>query len=249
LTAVSSVLQDPVEESRRILAAAEERGLLLRAVGGIAVALRAPSVRQLDPPRTYHDIDFATRGGSTPAVSDAFVALGYRASERFNKLNGSERLLFHDPGGRRIDVFVDRLRMCHTLEFGDRLGQEPLTVTLADLALSKLQIVEMTARDGQDLLALFADHPLVDARGDGIDTERIVAVCSTDWSWWRTVTDNLRTLRDRWTAGQSALERLAAQRAISLDQLLDEAPKSLAWRMRARLGAHKRWYDLPEEVR
>ncbi len=246
---MSSVLQDPVEETRRILAVADERGLLLRAVGGIAIALRSPSVRQLDPPREYHDIDLATRGGSSSAVTDAFVALGYRAADRFNKLNGSERLLFRDPAGRRVDVFVDRLRMCHTLEFGNRLGQDSLTLTLADLALSKLQIIEMTPRDGQDLLALFADHPLADHDDDGIGTDRIVDLCSADWSWWRTVTDNLRTLRDRWSAGRSALERAAAPRAASMLTRLDEAPKTLAWRMRARLGAHKRWYDLPEEVR
>jgi hypothetical protein len=249
LIVMSSVLPDPVEETRRILAAADERGVLLRAIGGVAVALRAPSVRQLDPPRGYHDIDLATRGGSSAAVTDAFAALGYDASDRFNKLNGSERLLFHDPDGRRVDVFVDRLRMCHTLEFGDRLGQEPLTLTLADLALSKLQIIEMTPRDGQDLLALFADHALADRDADGIGADRIVDLCSGDWAWWRTVTDNLRALHDRWSGGESPLEQAAAARAASLLELLDESPKSVAWRMRARLGAHKRWYDLPEEVR
>lgn len=243
------MLQDPVEEARRILAAGDERRLLLRAIGGIAIALRAPSVRQLDPPRTYHDIDLATQGGASPAVADLFVDLGYSASVRFNKLNGSERLLFHDPHGRRVDVFVDRLRMCHTLEFGSRLGDDPLTLTLADLALTKLQIVEMTVRDSQDLLALFADHALSDRAADGIATDRIVAVCTTDWSWWRTVTDNLRGLVERWSAGGSALERAAVPRVSSLLQRLDEAPKSLAWRVRARLGAHKRWYELPEEVR
>lgn len=246
---MSSVLQDPVEEARRILAAGNERGLVLRAIGGIAIALRAPSVRHLDPPRTYHDIDLATQGGASPAVTDLFVDLGYSASDRFNKLNGSERLLFHDPDGRRVDVFVDRLRMCHTLEFGSRLGDDPLTLSLADLALSKLQIVEMTPRDSQDLLALFADHPLADQAADGIGTDRIVALCATDWSWWRTVTDNLRALLERWSVGGSALEQAAAPRVVSLLQQLDEAPKTLAWRMRARLGAHKRWYELPEEVR
>ncbi len=246
---MSSVLKHPVEETERILAAADERGLLLRAIGGIAIALRAPSVRRLHPPRTYHDIDLATHGGASSAVTDLFVALGYTASDRFNKLNGSERLLFHDEHGRRVDVFVDRLRMCHTLEFGSRLADEPVTLSLADLALSKLQIIEMTPRDGQDLLALFADHPLGEHAADGIDVDRIVAVCATDWSWWRTVTDNLRSFADRWSAAQSGLERAAAPRVASLLQRLDDAPKTLGWRMRARLGAHKRWYELPEEVR
>lgn len=246
---MAPVLENPVAETRRIVAVADDRGLLLRALGGIAIALRSPSVRELEPPRIYHDIDLAARGGSSSAISSVFADLGYAASDRFNKLNGSERLLFHDPRGRRVDVFVDRLRMCHTLEFGSRLADEPLTLTLADLALSKLQIVEMTPRDGQDLLALFGDHPLTERANEGIEIGRIVSLCSSDWAWWRTVTDNLRSLGERWSPDRSPLERAAAVRTGELLRRLEDAPKSPAWRGRAWIGPRKRWYDLPEEVR
>ena len=30
---------------------------------------------------------------------------------------------------------------------------------------------------------------------------------------------------------------------------LEDAPKSSGWRLRARLGERKRWYELPEEAR
>jgi hypothetical protein len=36
-----------------------------------------------------------------------------------------------------------------------------------------------------------------------------------------------------------------------LDELLDRIeaePKSRGWRLRARIGERKRWYELPEEV-
>lgn len=240
---------DPVEEARRILREAEAAGVVLRAVGGVAIALRSPSVVELDPPRTYHDIDLAGRGGSSPAIGAFLTSLGYEAADRFNKLNGSERLLFHDPGGRRIDVFIDRLRMCHTLELADRLAIDPMTLTPADLLLSKLQIVEITPRDIQDILALLSDHPLVEGRGGGIDIGRIRAVCTTDWAWWRTVTANLGALRDAWLAGVSDRERVAAESAAVLLLDLEEAPKSAAWRARSWLGERKRWYELPEEVR
>jgi hypothetical protein len=31
-------------------------------------------------------------------------------------------------------------------------------------------------------------------------------------------------------------------------QRIEEAPKSRAWKLRAKIGERKRWYDLPEEV-
>jgi len=34
-----------------------------------------------------------------------------------------------------------------------------------------------------------------------------------------------------------------------LRRALDEAPKSLRWKLRARVGERVLWYELPEEVR
>jgi hypothetical protein len=43
---------------------------------------------------------------------------------------------------------------------------------------------------------------------------------------------------------QTILERLAA-----LKLGLEQAPKSMRWRMRDRVGERVQWYELPEEVR
>jgi hypothetical protein len=34
-----------------------------------------------------------------------------------------------------------------------------------------------------------------------------------------------------------------------LSRAMQEAPKSTGWKLRARIGERKRWYDLPEEAR
>lgn len=250
---------DPVEATRRILAAAESMRVPVRAIGGVGIALRAPSVGRLRPPRTYHDLDLAGRPPRAP-LEALLVELGYEPSVRFNTMNGSERLLFHDRSGRRVDVFLDTLRMCHVLPFGSRLELEPDTLPLADLALSKLQIVELTERDGQDLAALFADHGLTDGPG-GIDRRRIAQVCAADWGWWRTVDGNLARLADAWRAtaaapgdpaapdDPAAILGLAAARAEGLRTDLAAAPKTAAWRLRAAIGERRRWYEEPEEIR
>jgi hypothetical protein len=262
-----------VAEARRIVEAAAAIGMPMRVVGGVGIALVAPTIRRLQPPRTYHDIDLAARPGSA-ATGRLMAALGYGAASEFNAINGSERLLFHDPAGRRVDVFVDTIRMCHVLHFRDRLEAWPLTLTAADLLLSKLQIVELTDRDTQDVLALLADHELTEAEDHGIDLRRIRALCGTDWGWWRTVDDNLERLVERWAhatadgdrtvarLGTAASERplasdgsladaamVALDRARALRAALAHAPKSIGWRVRAVVGPRVRWYELPEEVR
>ena len=52
-----------------------------------------------------------------------------------------------DANRRRLDVFLDRFEMCHQLDLRDRLGLEPPTLPLADLLLTKLQVVETTDKD------------------------------------------------------------------------------------------------------
>jgi hypothetical protein len=252
-----TTLADPSAEARRIVEAADAAGLPIRVVGGVGVALIAPTVGQLRPIRTYHDIDLVAPARA-PAIARSMAALGYGASTEFNALNGAERMLFHDPGGRRIDVFIDTLRMCHELPFRERLTAWPLTLSPADLLLSKLQIVELTDRDAQDVLALLADHALTEADGEGIDVRRIREVCGRDWGWWRTVDDNLAALIPRWEqAGNDAVAAgappeaasTALMRARDLRTSLAAAPKSVGWRLRAVVGARLRWYDSPEEVR
>ena len=252
-----TVLADPVDEGRRIIEAFSDAGRIIRAVGGVGVALIAPTIGRLEPRRTYHDIDLVAPAGSA-TITRSMTALGYGPALPFNTLNGSERLLFHDPGGRRIDVFIDTLRMCHELSFRDRLASEawPWTPAPADLLLSKLQIVEMTGRDVQDVLALLADHELVESDRDGIGLPRIREVCGNDWGWWRTIDDNLGRLIARWSqptaAGESApvgVRSVALDRVRALRVALATCRKSLGWRARAAAGTRVRWYELPEEVR
>lgn len=254
---MTDIPADPVAEAGRILDAARAAGVVLRAVGGVAIRLRAPSVAHLLPPRDYHDIDLAGQRGASDRVTKVLESLGYEGARRFNTMNGRERLMFWDPiNGRRVDVFLDDLRMCHRLAFRDRLEVDDLTLPLADLALMKLQIVQLTERDGQDLTALLADHPLADADGDGISLARILTICAADWGWWRTVTRNLDRLIAEWQdtteAGPPAQRGMVSQattRARLLREHLDHVPKTWSWKLRAAIGERRVWYELPEEIR
>ena len=77
--------------------------------------------------------------------------------------------------------------MCHRLDLRDRLDLHPETLSLADLLLTKLQVVETTEKDLVDMATLLSDHALTEDER-GINIEYIAGIASSDWGWWRTIT-------------------------------------------------------------
>ena len=106
-------------------------------------------------------------------------------------------MYFNAPSGRPVDVMVDRLSMCHTLDFKPSFGSASTTLAPADLLLSKLQIVELNAKDAHDIFHLLSGLRVGrDSARPSIDPDRFGAVLATDWGWWRTVTGSLAKLPD-----------------------------------------------------
>ena len=140
--------------------------------------------------------------------------------------------------------------MSHQIPFGDRLALEPVTVPLAELLLTKLQIVELNEKDVRDALALLHDHPVEESDGDAINGAQIARLCASDWGLWRTFTANLSALEEhigRYDLPERA-SSASAERVQRLQERIEEEPKPFGWRMRAKIGDRKRWYELPEEV-
>jgi hypothetical protein len=245
---MSHAAADVVAEGRRLLDAAGAE-VPLRLLGGAAIAIRTPAL----PPalaREYGDLDFVAAPGTTTAVSRLFAGAGYVADTAFNTLQGKRRLIFYDESGRKADVFVGSFEMCHRVPVAERLELEPLTLPLAELLVTKLQIVELNDKDVRDALALLAAHAVEERDGDAVNAGRVAALCAGDWGLWRTLTANLREVAER--APDYGLDAAAgAAVGAGVERLLarvDAEPKSRAWRLRARVGERVRWYELPEDV-
>ena len=217
----------------------------LRLLGGIAVALRSPSASREPLRRSYKDIDCITRAHHRQSVTRLFEAAGYVPNVQFNTLHAPDRLIFGGPQrGWTLDVFVDAVAMCHRLELAHRLTLDRDTLTIADLLLLKLQAVERSERDCKDVLALLIDHPIAP---DGIDGEYIAGLLASDWGWWRTATGTLDWV-ERFRQALSGLDTtVAGARIAELRSLIDAAPKTRRWKLRARVGERVRWYDEPDE--
>lgn len=248
--AMAGPLGDAVSESRRLVAAANDRGLLVRALGGVAVCLQAPAGELLIP-RVCGDIDLATRREGRRTVADLLAAAGYVGDQMFNALHGSRRLLFYDEANRRkLDVFVGEFSMCHVIPLMDRLEREPLTIPLAELLLTKLQIVQLNERDQRDIYNLTYHHHVSDTGGTGIEADYIAELCSRDWGLWRTTRATIEQCQAN-LAGYSLPEEAGSvirERLEHLWKRVEAAPKTTRWRLRSRVGDRVKWYEQPEET-
>ncbi|MDG6996110.1 MAG: hypothetical protein JRN52_09305 [Nitrososphaerota archaeon] len=245
--------QDAVAEARRLVAAAEGRGVTLRLLGGIAFRLRSPSSLSANLSRHYVDIDFIGLRNQRKHIQNMFTDLGYQPRTTFNAMNGHTRLIFNDiERERRVDIFLNVFEMCHKFDFTNRLTIDKTTLPLADLLLTKLQVYEITEREYRDVIAFLKDNQLGDRDGpDTINQSYISKLCSDDWGLYRTVTLNLDRISKSLSGYLNNLDEqaLVDAKINDLRKTLEEHEKSFSWKLRAKVGEKVKWYQLPEADR
>jgi len=234
-----------------VMSASDEGGVGARLLGGIAIRLHSPEGLHPAFERSYKDIDLVAPRRSSKDLSRLLTAMGYEANTVFNATNGNRRLLFYDNANeRQLDVFLGTFEMCHAIPLGDRLDVDPLTVPLAELLLTKLQVVQLNEKDRRDSLALLFHHMISDHDEDTVNGARVADLLAADWGLWRTTTMNLAKARDatpEYALADDERQRLL-DRIAELEAMIEAAPKSTKWKLRDRVGDRKRWYEEPDEV-
>ena len=248
-----SATGDPFERAVATVRDANARGIPLKLLGGQAVRLLCP----LFPHRARkdQDMDFCCVSSKKREVIDYFGEAGFVGDKKFNLLHGDRQMYFTTAdGSTSVDVIMDKLNMCHVLEFTDRIDRMPDTLDVADLLLSKLQVVELNQKDVHDALHLLSAYEVRDGDEPGtIGLDRIGDVVSGDWGWWRTVTMNLDKLAHFAAEEHSDLVPEArtydpAAQAQRIRQHCEDVPKPMKWKLRAKVGDRVQWFQEPEEV-
>jgi hypothetical protein len=251
-TPAGTVLPDLEAEARRVLDGMEGRGLEIRLLGGLAIRIALDGRFNPKLSRPHQDIDLITTRSDGSKVETALAELGWEPERQFNALNGARRLLFNDPASEhKLDGFVERFEMCHKLPLVERFPVRKDTLPPADLLLTKLQIIELNAKDRGDCYALLLGFPLAsDPAPDVIELPRIAGLAAKDWGLHHTLELNFQRMREG--IGEIPFddsERAAILEAIDgITTAMGEAQKTRAWKVRARIGERKRWYDEPEEI-
>lgn len=239
----------------RVIAAASAGGAPIRVLGSIGVALHSPDAATLLPAfeRTYADIDFAAYRRDARSISAAVAGLGYvEARDVFIASEGLRAIFRHPVSRIHLDVFFDRLEFCHVIPLAGRLEVDEPTIPLAELLLSKLQIVKLNHKDVVDIVLLLLDHRLGTGDADTIDIGRVAGLCGDDWGLWRTLTMNLEkvaSLASTYPQLTPPQRDWVITATASIKREIDAIPKSFGWRMRDRVGDRRQWWTDVDEVR
>ena len=240
-----------VDEALTLVREAEEAGICLRILGSIAYRLQCPKNLHLfdDMARVLTDVDFAAMRSHNRAIRDFMAARGYQPDEGvFVASEGARHIYLHPDTGLNVDVFADELYFCHPIPFKGRLQIDSPTISTTDLLLEKMQIVEINLKDFKDTLVLLLEHPLGDGASGNkhIDVDYIIGIMSADWGVHHTFTTNLRNVPNfiaEFPAIGSGDAEIIRSRIDDLLQAIEDAPKSMKWKMRARIGTRMKWYQ------
>lgn len=241
------------QETAALVSHAADDGITMRVVGSTGIRMHCPqAAAAMDAVgRAPKDIDVVVRHADRGRLRDWLEARGWVVDRDVLVAMEGERFAFcHASTGMDLDVFVERLQFCHTIELGDRWEIERTTLPIEDLLLQKLQVHELKPSDAIDAAIVLATHDVGEGGDDLelIDGGYLAAVLARDWGFHRDASENLRQVgaaagadgEAALPAGQAARVREGATRLL---QTIDRAPKSMSWKMRARVGERMQWWD------
>jgi hypothetical protein len=237
----------------RILDEAKHRNITLRLMGGVAAILHCPNYRNIydNFARKAADIDFVGYLKEVTELQKMFLELGFKEDINVMRIFGTKRRIFDlQSDGVRCDVVLDKLRFCHEIDLRGRLKTDYPTISLADLILSKLQIIRLNDKDIMDIIALLREHKIGDTDTETINIKYLSDLCSRDWGLWKTITTNLNRVYQKIGSYMKNWRdfRDVQLKIKSILEAVDTHKKSLSWKLRNKLGDRIQWYQEVEEL-
>jgi hypothetical protein len=257
-----------IQEAEGLVEKAKTSGIVLRVVGGLGIAIRCKNFRDFGvklgrvgtgvTQQEYSDIDLVSYKKHRDPTKSFFGGLSYAKRRATLSSAASERQIYYHPKGWfSVDVFFDKLMVAnHPIDFVGRLELDYPTITATDALLEKIQMWEaFSAKDLKDCLLLLKSCRMDEEKG--IDSNYIAKLLSSDWGFWYTATTNLnKILRfvselDRFgpdagidSAQVTSVDRTEVSTKIeALLKTISDEPKTFGWKMRAKIGTSRKWYN------
>ena len=243
-------------EARKLAEAAKNNKIELRLLGALAIRIHCPKYNYLheDLKRTYTDLDFIAYRKQKDAVLKFLTSLGYSYDFRILAVYGANRIILtHKTTQLKVDIFIDKLEFCHTIDFAKnrRLEVDFPTISVSDLLVEKMQIVNITEKDIIDTCILVLEHEVGNSDDNMFNMDYITGLLSQNWGFYYTVTMNLGKVKESLLKNQKISDSEKNTGANKIDTIVDaieKAPKSSSWKLRARVGPSKKWYNEVEDV-
>jgi hypothetical protein len=131
---------------------------------------------------------------------------------------GARHIYLHPETNLNIDVFANELYFCHRIPFEGRLDIDFPTISTTDLLLEKMQ------------------------GNKHIDVRYICDMMAHDWGFYHTFTTNLRRVEgyiSEFPSITPAEGDTIRGRITELLEAIEAAPKSMKWKLRAKIGTRR----------
>jgi hypothetical protein len=245
-----------VGEALGLVERAQAQGIVLRLLGSTAFRIHSPEYVAIHSSmnRPLTDVDLTGYSKQDREIEAFLLKESYKPvmAALTPELFAMRRIYNHPSNGIHIDVFLDELDMCHKISFRNRLEIDSPTIPLADLVLEKVQIVTLNEKDIKDMLILLAAHPVGDNDKETINGKYIAGVLSKDWGFYYTTKLNLAKIRkglDVYKQPFSETDVKHIQERLELlTKMIEDAPKTMNWKMRAAIGPKVKWYNDVDDV-
>jgi hypothetical protein len=243
---------DLVQEMYRLVEAANAKKIQLRAIGGLAVETHNKLKHPLFK-REFADLDFCIPLKQRREFEAFMPTVGYVPHKQFNVLNGDQRqIYYHNPTEMKVDIFVGHFEMCHKIPLEERLNADPVTIPLAELFLSKIQIIELNRKDAFDLTSILLNNQIGEGDNETINLKILAQLGSADWGLYKTTSLNLDKIETMLNRNEIPLndgeKALVVGRINDIRRTFADMPKPMAWQLRDRVGTRVKWYIEVEEV-
>ena len=189
--------EDIVQEAQAVMDASDQGAVGARLLGGIAIRLRTPGGLHPAFERSYKDIDLvAPRRSGQVALSahaDRDGVRGQHRLQRHQRPTAGCSSTTTSTAARSTSSSAPS-RCATRSRSGDRLDVDALTVPLAELLLTKLQIVELNEKDRRDSSCSSTTRSPTPTT-DAVNSARVADLLRGRLGLWRTTTTNLADAR------------------------------------------------------
>ena len=221
-------------------------------MGGVAIKIHSEKRSDLLDRlgRMPGDLDFMGLKRQSSSVKETMKTLGYEPNYSINAFHGYKRQIWYSKVNQ-IDILFDIFEMNHVIDLKDRLNLDRPTISVSDLFLQKIQIVEMNEKDAKDLFALLAEHDLGSDDLDKINIDYLSKVLSEDWGFWYTTTLNLekiKALARNYPQLREEEKNSISSKIENISERIKKTQKSVKWKIRSKVGTRTQWYNPVEEV-
>jgi len=203
--------------------------------------------------RSLTDLDFVAPSKETRRLLEVFECAGYFMDRdaRYRMALTGRCVLQKRDSPLHADLFFDELRWNHTLDLRKRLPLDFPTLTISDLLTEKIQIVRISEKDIKDAIVVLREHQISDHDQDSVNGPYVAHLLAADWGFYYTFTTNLNkveTFTNKYEQLSPEDRDDVTAKIAKLRQIIEDEPKSLRWKLRARTGTGAKWYREVDEL-